>query len=149
MSDELTPGASPGAGSAGTGGIGRRTVLCGVGVVGAAALAGCASGGGEKSVEDLRGREIAKVADIPVGGGKVYGEDKVVVTQPAQGEFKAFTAVCPHQGCSVDKVQNGLIRCPCHGSEFKAEDGSVQKGPAQTPLKEYPVQVKGDGIVVT
>ena len=149
MSDELTPGASPGAGVRRGRGIGRRTVLCGMGAVGAAALAGCASGGGEKSVEDLRGREIAKVADIPVGGGKVYGEDKVVVTQPAQGEFKAFTAVCPHQGCSVDKVQNGLIRCPCHGSEFKAEDGSVQKGPAQTPLKEYPVQVKGDGIVVT
>ncbi|MEU8799980.1 Rieske (2Fe-2S) protein [Spirillospora sp. NPDC048819] len=149
MTDDVTPGASQRAGCAGNGGIGRRTVLCGAGVAGAAVLAGCASGGEEKTAEDLKGQEIAKAADIPVGGGKVYGADKIVVTQPAQGTYKAFTAVCPHQGCTVDKVQNGLIRCACHGSEFKIADGSVQKGPADQPLAEYPVQVRNGGIVVT
>jgi Rieske Fe-S protein len=72
-----------------------------------------------------------------------------VVTQPTQGAFKAFTAVCTHQGCTVGSVSNGLIKCDCHGSEFKITDGSVQHGPADKPLKEYPVQVKGGGIVVT
>ncbi|TDC56574.1 Rieske (2Fe-2S) protein, partial [Actinomadura sp. KC345] len=98
---------------------------------------------------DLKGQEIAKAADIPVGGGKVYGDDKVVVTQPSEGVFKAFTAVCPHQGCTVGSVRNGLINCACHGSEFKVADGSVQKGPAEEPLREYPVQVRNGGIVVT
>ena len=137
MSDEMT-----------TGGIGRRTVLCGGGVAGVAVLAGC-GGGEEKSAEDLKGQEIAKAADIPVGGGKVYGDEKVVVTQPSQGVFKAFTAVCTHQGCTVGGVRNGLINCACHGSEFKVADGSVQKGPAEEPLREYPVQVRNGGIVVT
>lgn len=149
MSDELTPGTPRSAGCAGNGGIGRRTVLCGAGIVGAAALAGCASGGQGKSAEDLKGQEIAKAADIPVGGGKVYGDDMVVVTQPSQGAYKAFTAVCTHQGCTVSTVQNGLIKCACHGSEFKISDGSVQKGPADQPLTEYPVQVRNGGIVVT
>lgn len=148
MSDEMTPGGPLAAGSAGGGGIGRRAVLCGGGVAGAAVLAGCAGGGDEKTAEDLKGQEIAKAADIPVGGGKVYGADKVVVTQPARGTFKAFTAVCTHQGCTVDKVQNGLIRCACHGSEFKIADGSVQQGPADRPLAEYPVQVRDGSIVV-
>ncbi|RKS73258.1 Rieske-like 2Fe-2S protein [Actinomadura pelletieri DSM 43383] len=128
-------------------GIGRRAVLCGAGIVGAATLAGC-GGDGEKSTEELRGKEIAKTADIPVGGGKIYGGDKVVVTQPTQGAFKAFTAVCTHQGCTVGSVTDGLIKCDCHGSEFAIADGSVRRGPADKPLKEYPVQVKGGGIVV-
>ncbi|MGI5200888.1 Rieske (2Fe-2S) protein [Spirillospora sp. CA-108201] len=146
MGDEVTPGAAEAAGS---GGVGRRAVLCGGGALGAAALAGCASGGGTKTAEDLKGKQIAKAADIPVGGGKVYGDEKVVVTQPSQGAYKAFTAVCPHQGCTVGGVSNGLIKCHCHGSEFKIADGSVQRGPAKEPLREYPVRVEGGGIVVT
>ncbi|XRQ15692.1 Rieske (2Fe-2S) protein [Actinomadura welshii] len=149
MTDEVTPGAPRDAGCAGSGGVGRRTVLCGAGIAGAAALAGCAAGGGEKTAEELKGQEIAKAADIPVGGGKVYGDENVVVTQPSEGAFKAFTAVCPHQGCTVGTVRNGLIRCACHGSEFKIADGSVQKGPAEQPLKEYPVEVRNGGVVVT
>ncbi|WUI02999.1 Rieske (2Fe-2S) protein [Spirillospora sp. NBC_00431] len=129
-------------------GIGRRTVLCGAGVVGAAVLAGC-GGDDEKSAEELKGKEVAKAADVPVGGGKINGTEKVVVTQPSQGVFKAFTAVCTHQGCTVGGVSDGVIKCDCHGSEFKVADGSVRKGPAKKPLKEYPVQVKGGAIVVT
>ncbi|MFV2178678.1 Rieske (2Fe-2S) protein [Actinomadura sp. LOL_016] len=150
MTNEQTPGAArEDVGSAGGGGIGRRAMLCGAGAVGATAvLAGCGSGGETKTVEELKGQEIAKVSEIPVGGGKTFGDTKLVVTQPEQGRFKAFTAVCTHQGCTVGRVADGLINCACHGSEFKIDDGSVQKGPADQPLKEYPVQVKGDSIVV-
>ncbi|MFF4236609.1 Rieske (2Fe-2S) protein [Actinomadura geliboluensis] len=144
MAENATPRA------AGDGDIGRRAVLYGgAGVVGAAALAGCASGNEVKSAQDLKGKEIAKAADVPVGGGKIYGDEKVVVTQPTQGTFKAFTAVCTHQGCTVGSVRQGLINCPCHGSDFKITDGSVVKGPADKPLREYPVQVQNGGIVVT
>ncbi|TDD92544.1 Rieske (2Fe-2S) protein [Actinomadura darangshiensis] len=144
MGDNVTPRA------AGDRGIGRRAVLYGgAGAVGAAALAGCGGDSEPTSAADLKGKEIAKAADVPVGGGKVFGDQKVVVTQSSQGAFKAFTAVCTHQGCTVGSVTNGLIKCPCHGSEFKIADGSVAHGPAKEPLTEYPVQVKGDGIVVT
>lgn len=150
MTNEVTPGAPrDDAGSAGTGGLARRTVLCGAGAAGAALLAaGCATNQ-SKEPKDLSGKEVAKAADIPVGGGKTIADSKVVVTQPQQGAFKAFSAICTHQGCLVNKVANGVIKCPCHGSEFKIGDGSVAHGPASRPLKEYQVQVKNGGIVIS
>jgi Rieske Fe-S protein len=93
------------------------------------------------------GGELVAAADVPVGGGVVMDADKVVVTQPAEGEFKAFTAVCTHQGCVVASVADNEIACPCHGSLFSAEDGSVLNGPATAPLTEIEVQVMGGSIV--
>lgn len=157
MSDEATSGGREnrvaGNGEGLDRALGRRMVLCGTGAVGAALGAGLLTGCGPKSnkaasVNDLKGKEIAKVADVPVGGGKVYADTKVVVTQPSQGVFKAFSAICTHQGCLTNRVSGGVVHCPCHGSEFKIADGSVAHGPANRPLAEFPVQVKGDGIVV-
>ncbi|QLE70991.1 Rieske (2Fe-2S) protein [Streptomyces rectiverticillatus] len=80
------------------------------------------------------------------GGGKVFPDRKVVVTQPVKGEFKAFSAVCTHQGCVVKDVSGGAINCPCHGSKFRIADGSVQGGPAQGPLPEEQVSVRGGSL---
>jgi Rieske Fe-S protein len=88
---------------------------------------------------------IAKTADVPVGSGVIVGE--VVVTQPSAGVFKGFSAKCTHKGCTVDKVADGTIDCPCHGSKFNL-DGSVANGPAQTPLEAQAVTVQGDSIVL-
>ena len=55
-------------------------------------------------------------ADVPEGGGTILADQEVVVTQPTKGVFKAFTAICTHQGCTVTKVADGAIVCPCHGS---------------------------------
>ena len=90
---------------------------------------------------------LVATADVPVGGGVVLQDEELVVTQPADGEFKAFTAICTHQGCLVGSVSDGAIQCPCHGSSFSAEDGSVQGGPATAPLAEVAVAVKGDRVV--
>ena len=88
-------------------------------------------------------------ADIPVGGGKIFNDEKMVVTQPTEGEFKAFTAVCTHTGCLVGSVSDGSINCPCHGSKFSITDGSVQSGPASSPLAEKSVSVAGSGLTVS
>lgn len=90
---------------------------------------------------------LVATADVPVGGGVVLKEEELVVTQPADGEFKAFTAICTHQGCLVGSVSDGAIVCPCHGSSFSAADGSVQGGPATAPLAEVAVEVSGDQVV--
>ena len=95
-----------------------------------------------------RGRRKSGTADVPVGGGVVLTEAKVVVTQPKAGEFKAFTAVCTHRQCTVSKVADGTIDCPCHGSQFSAADGSVVKGPAEQPLAPKAVTVAGDTLTV-
>ena len=90
---------------------------------------------------------LARTADIPVGGGKILTDKKIVITEPQSGTFKAFTAVCTHQGCIVDSVSGGTINCPCHGSKFSIVNGSVVNGPAPSPLAPVGIEVQGSSIV--
>ena len=89
---------------------------------------------------------LANTADVPVGSGLIVNE--VVVTQPSAGQFMGFSAKCTHKGCLVDKVAEGTIDCPCHGSKFNL-DGSVANGPADKPLEAVAVSVQGDSIVLS
>ena len=84
-----------------------------------------------------------------MGGGKIFSDEKIVVTQPTAGEFKAFSSICTHQGCPVTKVADGTIDCTCHGSKYSIEDGSVEDGPAPKPLPEKTVTVTGDTLTVS
>ena len=130
----------------------RRESLkaAGVAVVGAAGLGACGSSTGDapSGAASAAGGVIA-AADVPVGGGKVFDDVKVVVTQPTQGDFKAFSAICTHQGCTVNGVANGVITCPCHGSTFDIATGEVKQGPATKPLPPKSVSVGADGITVS
>ncbi|ANB05208.1 Rieske (2Fe-2S) protein [Streptomyces ambofaciens] len=147
----------------------RRTVVAAAGAAGlAVALTACggsdddasgdtgaapsapsaesSDGGGSGGDDAGAGAALAATADIPEGGGKVFADQKVVVTQPAAGEFKAFSATCTHQGCAVKSVAEGVINCPCHNSNFSITDGSVQSGPARKPLPAVQITVSGDSI---
>lgn len=127
----------------------RRIVFHGLGALGvAAALAGCASddeGGAEEEVES--GAALATTDEVPVGGGVVLVDEKIVVTQPSEGDFKAFTAVCTHQQLLVASVEDGVIHCDNHGSEFDFATGEVTLGPASSPLASVEITVKGDQIL--
>lgn len=91
----------------------------------------------------VSGTPIAVTTDIPVGSGVIV--DDIVVTQPAAGVFRAFSAVCTHAGCALADVSDGTINCPCHGSKFNL-DGTVANGPARRPLEGKSVTVDGDVI---
>ena len=148
----------------------RRAVLAGAGAAGVAAtLAACGSdpgtgsssgtgggaatsaappAGGAASSAAGNGANAIKTAEIPVNGGRIFADQKVVVTQPTTGKFEAFDTTCPHQGCAVNKVANNVIMCPCHGSKFSAKDGSVTHGPATKGLTKKTVNVSGDSITI-
>jgi predicted ester cyclase/nitrite reductase/ring-hydroxylating ferredoxin subunit len=96
----------------------------------------------------IPGRRLAKLADVPVGGGIVLATEHVVVAQPRAGVYSAFSSTCTHMGCTVGRVEDGLIKCPCHGSEFRAEDGSVAHGPATRALPQVGVRLEGGDLVV-
>jgi nitrite reductase/ring-hydroxylating ferredoxin subunit len=92
---------------------------------------------------------IGKTSEVPVGGAKIFKGKKVMVSQPSEGEFKAFSTICTHEKCPIFKVDGDEIECNCHFSRFAIADGSVAKGPATEPLKELKVTVEGDDLIVS
>lgn len=129
-------------------GITRRHTLTGAAALGIAAplLAACADDGDSAAEPPPAGEELGATSEVPVGGGKVFAEQRVVVTQPTEGEFKAFSAVCTHQSCVVSRIGAETIDCLCHGSKFSTEDGSVVNGPAASALPPVRISVEGGTI---
>ncbi|WP_448071427.1 Rieske (2Fe-2S) protein [Georgenia yuyongxinii] len=140
----------------------RRSALRGLALAVAAGVAGFAvarrSGAGEPPPPGARanaygpepaspGRVLVAVEEVPVGGGVVLAGPRVVVTR--DGDIRAFSAVCTHQGCTVASVADGVITCPCHGSRFDAATGAVVRGPATRPLPAVPVEIRGGDVVAT
>ena len=139
----------------------RRGMLAGVGLAGLAGpLAGCSGGSastpnatasssgaaGGSGQAAGRGGALTITGAIPVGGGKIFVSERVVVTQPSRGQFKGFSAVCTHMQCIVDQIANGTINCPCHGSKFSITDGHVVAGPAPSPLPAQSLKIQTDQI---
>src|ERR1700750_1753249 len=102
----------------------------------------------KKAQPKPKGIVLGAASDIPVGGGAIYTAAKVVVTQPVSGQYKAFSAVCTHVGCLVNKVTSGTIGCPCHGSEFKITNGAVVAGPAPSPLPARQIKIVEDQVIL-
>ena len=112
---------------------------------GAGSAPSSASGGGG-STAAAQGSALATTSEIPVGSGKIFTSEKVVVTQPNSGDFKAFSAVCTHMGCIVATISNGTIDCPCHGSQYSISTGAVVGGPAPSPLPAQAIKLTGSNI---
>ena len=129
------------------GDVSRRNVLLGAAAGGAAlpVLSACGGGG---PASGATGPVTLAASDVPVGGGTVVPDHEVVVTQPTTGDFRAFTAVCTHQGCLVGSVRDGQIVCPCHHSHFSIRDGAPTSGPAASPLAAKKVTVRGGTVTV-
>ncbi|MFI6014767.1 Rieske (2Fe-2S) protein [Streptomyces sp. NPDC051243] len=153
-SESVQPGSKPS----------RRAVVAAVGAAGlAVALTACgseddasgssaeqgATGAGSSTEAGAGGgAALAKTADIPEGGGKVFSAEKVMVSQPTAGDFKAFSTICTHKQCPMTDLQGDTITCACHKSQFSVLDGSVKQGPATQPLEAKQISVSGDSITL-
>ncbi|MGW0389632.1 Rieske 2Fe-2S domain-containing protein [Streptomyces sp. NPDC003042] len=133
----------------------RRTVLKSAaalaGAVGTGGtLAACSTAtnsGGSTPATPTAPVELGAVGDVPVGGSKLFRERKVVVTCPAEGQYKAFSAQCTHAGCVLDKIVEGQGNCPCHGSRFDLRTGQALRGPATDPLPAVPVKAENGKLI--
>jgi len=142
-------------------GLSRRSALRGAAVVVVGGVAGFVFARNSSAVKAKRGTtaanaygpainhggtRLATVAQIPDGGGLILSNPAVVLVRGQNGSVHAFSAVCTHQGCTVDRVRNNTISCPCHGSTFNATTGAVTGGPAPRPLPPVPVTVQNGSV---
>jgi nitrite reductase/ring-hydroxylating ferredoxin subunit len=144
----------------------RRALVTGIcGAACAAALTACGSGRGSPApragspapapgapahptAPGGTAPTLAATSEIPVGGGKIFPEYRLVVTRPTAGDLRAFTAICTHERCMLIAVTDATINCPCHGSRFAITDGAVVNGPALRALTPREITVQGDSIIL-
>lgn len=140
--------------------LSRRSVLGGCAISAAAGVVGfvAAKGSDEAKPKSATaaanaygtvqsgGKLLAKLDQVPAGGGLIIDSARVVLTHDAQGAVQGFSAVCTHQGCTVGSVEGGAIVCPCHGSQFDIKTGAPVAGPATAPLAKVAVVTKGDSV---
>ncbi|WP_167382209.1 Rieske (2Fe-2S) protein [Corynebacterium suranareeae] len=89
-------------------------------------------------------KEIA-ATEVPVGSSVILGS--VIIAQPTEGNFVAYSSACPHQGSRITKVEGDTVICTNHKSVFNIADGSVVSGPAQTGLTTTDLKQEGDTLI--
>ncbi|MDH6532749.1 nitrite reductase/ring-hydroxylating ferredoxin subunit [Aurantimicrobium minutum] len=131
-----------------------RRELLGLSALGAAGVAvvltGCsADQTATSTMVTQSGLEVGPAGDVPVGGGANFTVQgtPMVVTQEREGAFKAFSAVCTHQGCLVGCRDKEIV-CDCHQATYDMSTGKPTGGPAQELLQQYAVVVT-DGVIYT
>ena len=122
--------------------------LCGISLTGAVSqsfITGCESDSTKSTDISIEFDISSEQALSAVGGSvkKVIGDHNsgkaLVIVRTAENAFLVLTSVCTHLGCEIglpEEAGNNL-ECPCHGSQFSLTDGSVQRGPAESPLRQF------------
>lgn len=91
--------------------------------------------------------DLGAESEVSKGGAKLYRDHNVVVSREGNGTLKAYSTICTHAGCPINKLQGTTLICPCHGSQFDAVTGKVVQSPATEPLAELPVKTKNGRII--
>ena len=89
------------------------------------------------------GRHIATAAQVSPGHAVRFSDDNgdpAWLVHETSGDFRAFSAVCTHAGCTVD-VSGGEFVCPCHGGTYDIATGAVTGGPPPRPLAPLQIRV--------
>jgi nitrite reductase/ring-hydroxylating ferredoxin subunit len=77
--------------------------------------------------------DAAEPAELSIGTPKavVVADTPVMLLRHGDG-LHAIHDRCSHRGCSLadGKIDGEVVECACHGSRFRLDDGSVQRGPA-------------------
>lgn len=104
------------------------------------------------------GSVTGRTVSVPVGGALANPNSVALVTTPLQSQpnsflvfrnsltsFTVLTAVCTHEGCTVDQFNGQLYVCPCHNSKYTTS-GQVANGPANRALTTFPSTLSGDTL---
>jgi Rieske Fe-S protein len=97
---------------------------------------------------------LASVNDVPVGVAQTFAypdeHDPCVLIRSAEGTFVAYSQKCTHLSCAVlPRVEEGVIRCPCHEGIFDLMSGRPLAGPPRRPLSRIRLDIRGGDIFAT
>ena len=93
----------------------------------------------------------ATLSELPVNSGKIFrfGDKPGIVLRTAEGQFKAFSAICTHLDCTVQyRPDLKHIWCACHNGHYDLNGKNVA-GPPPRPLEEYQVYLRGEDLIVS
>ena len=131
-----------------------RTLLAGLAVVGLGAplLQGCET---ERLLNPAAQGStlVVDVSTLDADGKFLITQtptnSPVLVVRNGLGSYLALSMICTHESCPVAEPVDRVMTCPCHLSQFNI-DGSVVRGPATSPLKQYAAALNPAGqLVVT
>jgi len=89
----------------------------------------------------------ARAADLKPNSGKIFkfGNKPGIVVRTAEGDLRAFSAVCSHLDCTVQfKADTAQLWCACHNGTYDL-GGNVVSGPPPRGLEAFVVNVRGEG----
>src|SRR5262245_7196715 len=97
---------------------------------------------------------LAAVDDLPVGTAQTFAypteHDPCLLVRSEERRFVAYSQKCTHLSCAVvPRVEDGLIRCPCHEGFFDLASGRPVAGPPRRPLPLVHLEVRGNEIFAT
>jgi nitrite reductase/ring-hydroxylating ferredoxin subunit len=77
------------------------------------------------------------------------GGEHIAVARIADSLY-GFGDTCTHAGCSLaaGRLEDTIVTCPCHGSQFDVTTGDVVRGPAQRPVRSYAVRVENGALQI-
>jgi cytochrome b6-f complex iron-sulfur subunit len=87
-----------------------------------------------------------KVADFKTNSGVIvkFGSKPAIVVRTAEGEFRAFSAICTHLDCTVQfKSDTSQLWCACHNGLYDLGGNNVS-GPPPRPLETFSVNLRGE-----
>jgi Rieske Fe-S protein len=106
----------------------------------------------------INGSTAGRTVSVPVSTGPLAAANGAALVQSPVGSFLVYrssqtsfnvlTAVCTHEGCTVDGFNGQQFVCPCHGSRYTT-GGAVANGPANRALTSYPSTLTGDTLTFT
>lgn len=118
-----------------------------------AALAGPAAPAAPPASNPPQGTTVAAASSVPVGRALSFTApdgNPAWVVHPSSDRFVAFSAICTHNGCTVQfDPSTAELVCPCHGGIFDGRTGQVLQGPPPSPLASIRVQVVNGQILAT
>lgn len=94
---------------------------------------------------------ICATKDIPNGEGRGFTVGSLALAvYRTEGKWYATNDICSHEHEHLHDgwLEGKIVECPRHGAQFSLETGEALSLPATRPIEVFPVEIKGEDVMV-